>query len=503
MQARGSPRPRSTWHRCSLALTLASGLALACGPAPEEEAPRTAQSAAALSDAPQPTATTELVTNGTFGNGAVAPWWNNASTQVRVENGRLRVDVAGTANLWDAIIGQSGIPLVSGKAYTLSFKASASSNFTVRTTVQQESAPYTSVLTQQFSVTTTSQQFSFPFTSSLSTSQGQVTFQLGGRSAAATFFLDDISLTSTDGTTQPPPGGSGPIAMTSGFYVDPNTGAASWVRANGGDSRASRIQASIVSKPGARWFGNWSGDIGAAVSSYVSAADAADKLPVLVAYNIPGRDCGSHSAGGAGSPEAYRAWISAFATAIGNRPAIVIIEPDAVAQLDCLSNDSERQVRLGLLRYATEQLRDKAVNTWAYLDGGNAQWIAADTMAQRLDSAGVKNIRGFALNVSNFYTTAQSNTYGTSVSNALSSRYGYTKKFVVDTSRNGNGSNGEWCNPGGRKLGATSQVNTGTGAELLLWVKSVGESDGYCGIAPGAAAGQFSPDLAIRLIDGT
>jgi endoglucanase len=502
VQARGFLRPRSSWHRGSLLLTLASGLALACGPAPEEEASLMAQSASALSDTPRPTAVTELVTNGTFGNGAVAPWWNNASTQVRVENGRLRVDVAAnTANLWDAIIGQSGIPLASGKTYTLSFKASASSNFSVRATVQQESAPYTSVLTQQFSVTPTSQQFQFTFPSSLSTGQGQVTFQLGGRSAAATFFLDDISLT-TDGATQPP-GGSGPIAMTSGFYVDPNSGAAGWVRANGGDSRASSIQASIASKPGARWFGNWSGDIGTAVSGYVAAADAADKLPVLVAYNIPGRDCGSHSAGGAGSPDAYRAWISAFATAIGNRPAVVIIEPDAVAQLDCLKTDSERQVRLGLLRYASEQLRDKAVNTWAYLDGGNARWIGADVMAQRLDSAGVKNIRGFALNVSNFYTTDESNTYGTSVSGALSSRYGYTKKFTVDTSRNGNGSNGEWCNPGGRKLGATSQVSTGSGAELLLWVKSVGESDGNCGIAPGAAAGQFSPDLAIRLINGT
>ncbi|ADO75074.1 glycoside hydrolase family 6 protein [Stigmatella aurantiaca] len=500
MHPRGILRPRSFRSLCSLSLTLASSWVLACGPAPEEGAPLTAQSAAPLaSAAPQPTALTELVTNGTFASGAVAPWWNNAPTQVRVENGRLRVDVAsGTANLWDAIIGQSGIPLVSGKAYTLSFSASASASLSVRTTVQQEPAPYTAVLTQQFSIDGTSRRFSFPFTSSLGTPQGQVTFQLGGRSAATTVFLDDISLTTEGGS-----GGSGPLGMTSGFYVDSETEAARWVRANGGDSRAVRIQSSIASKPSARWFGNWSGNITSAVSSYVAAADAADKLPVLVAYNIPGRDCGSHSGGGAGSPEAYRTWISAFAAAIGNRPAIVIIEPDAVAQLDCLANDSERQVRLGLLRYATEQLRDRATNTWTYLDGGNAQWIAADTMAQRLESAGVKNIRGFALNVSNFYTTAQSNPYGASVNSALSSRYGYTRQFVVDTSRNGNGSNGEWCNPGGRKLGSPSQVGTGTGAELLLWVKSPGESDGNCGIAPGASAGQFSPDLAIRLIDGT
>ena len=32
-------------------------------------------------------------------------------------------------------------------------------------------------------------------------------------------------------------------------------------------------------------------------TAYVGAADAADKLPILVAYNIPGRDCGGHSGG--------------------------------------------------------------------------------------------------------------------------------------------------------------------------------------------------------------
>jgi len=78
---------------------------------------------------------------------------------------------------------------------------------------------------------------------------------------------------------------------------------------------------------------------------------------------------------------------------------------------------------------------------------------------------------------------------------------GYVAKFVVDTSRNANGSNGQWCNPAGRKLGVPAQV--GGGAELLLWVKTPGNSDGQCGVAPNTPAGQFNPDLAIRLIDGT
>jgi endoglucanase len=61
---------------------------------------------------------------------------------------------------------------------------------------------------------------------------------------------------------------------------------------------------------------------------------------------------------------------------------------------------------------------------------------------------------------------------------------------------------GEWCNPAGRKLGTTSRIGT-SGAEFLLWVKVPGDSDGPCGSTATAPAGTFSPDLAIRLVNGT
>ncbi|WP_223167548.1 glycoside hydrolase family 6 protein [Nonomuraea sp. SYSU D8015] len=435
----------------------------------------------------------ELVVNGTFASGT-APWWASANTSMAVDAGRLRVDVAGgTANPWDAMIGQNDIPLAEGKSYTLSFDASASAQVTAVTTVQLADSPYTNTLTKAISLTTASKRFSFPFTSSLSTSAGQVSFQLG-KNAGFSFFVDNVSLTET--TTQP---GSGPVAMTSGFYVDPDSNPAVWVRNNSGDSRAARIESAISSKPMARWFGGWSGDIRAAVSNYVAAADSADKLPVLVAYNIPGRDaCGEHSGGGAGSESAYKTWISAFADGIGNRPAVVIIEPDSLGDFGCMDG-TEIEARNRMLTYATEQFRDKTPNTWAYLDAANAGWVAADKMAARLKDAGVGNVRGFAVNVSNYYTTSQSATYASSVNASL----GGGAKWVIDTSRNGNGSNGEWCNPAGRKLGTTTQLGGADGTEMLLWVKVPGDSDGNCGIARDTPAGQFSPAIAVRLIDGT
>ena len=162
----------------------------------------------------QTSALAELVANGGFSSGSTAPWWNSTNnTQSLVENGMWRLNVtASTANAWDAIAGQSGIALTSGQSYQLAFTASASTSGTLTTTVQMENSPYTATLNQKVNVDGTARRYTFSFVSSVGTAQGQVTFQLGG-AAARTVRLDDISLTTS----------SSPVAMTSGFYVDPNS----------------------------------------------------------------------------------------------------------------------------------------------------------------------------------------------------------------------------------------------------------------------------------------
>ncbi|AKH85741.1 endoglucanase [Streptomyces sp. CNQ-509] len=291
-----------------------------------------------------------------------------------------------------------------------------------------------------------------------------------------------------------------PLAMTSGFYVDPNSSPAVWSAANPGDGRAAAIRNSIAGTPMARWFGSWSGDIGSAVGSYTGAAQAADKLPLLVAYNMYGRDaCGGHSGGGASSPSEYARWIDSFARGIGSRPAVVVLEPDALGDYSCMSQ-AQIAERQNMLTNALSQFRSSAPNAWVYLDAGNPRWVDASTMAQRLHSSGLSLARGFSLNVSNYFTTSENVSYAGGVNQALGQRYGYSKPFVVDTSRNGNGSNGEWCNPGGRKIGTPTQQ--GGGAEMLLWVKTPGESDGNCGVGGGSTAGQFLPEVAYKMIYG-
>ncbi|MFC7304302.1 glycoside hydrolase family 6 protein [Streptomyces monticola] len=291
-----------------------------------------------------------------------------------------------------------------------------------------------------------------------------------------------------------------PVAMTSGFYVDPGSSPASWVAANPSDGRAAAIKDDIANKPMARWFGSWSGTIGTATGAFVGSADAVDKLPVLVAYNIPNRDiCGGHSGGGAGSPSAYNTWIAAFADGIGARPALVILEPDALGDTSCMTQ-AQIAERNALLNNAITQFNQKAPNTWVYLDAGNPAWLSADTMARHLNDAGASRAHGFSLNVSNYHTTGVNTAYGDSINTRLKAAYGYTKPYTIDTSRNGNGSNGQWCNPAGRKIGTPSRL--GGGAEMLLWVKTPGESDGNCGVGSGSVAGQFLPEVAYRMIYG-
>ncbi|MEU0488874.1 glycoside hydrolase family 6 protein [Nocardiopsis sp. NPDC006139] len=291
-----------------------------------------------------------------------------------------------------------------------------------------------------------------------------------------------------------------PVSMTSGFYVDPASTPGAWAAANPHDGRAAAITSSIASVPMARWFGSWSGSIGPATGSYVGRADQQDKLPVLVAYNMYGRDaCGGHSSGGAASPAEYATWIGAFAGGVGHRPAVVILEPDSLGDYDCMSPD-EIAERRGMLSNALTQFRNQAPNTWVYMDAGNPGWLDAATVAERLHQAGLSGARGFSLNVSNYFTTAENTAYAQRINQVLSSRYGYTKPFVVDTSRNGNGSNGEWCNPAGRRLGTPTRL--GGGAEMLLWIKTPGESDGDCGVGQGSRAGDFLPEVAYRMIYG-
>jgi hypothetical protein len=72
---------------------------------------------------------------------------------------------------------------------------------------------------------------------------------------------------------------------------------------------------------------------------YVANMAAKDgALPIFVVYNVPGRDCGQHSAGGLKTADLYRRWIRKVAAGIGENGAVVVVEPDSLGLVDnCLT----------------------------------------------------------------------------------------------------------------------------------------------------------------------
>jgi endoglucanase len=201
---------------------------------------------------------------------------------------------------------------------------------------------------------------------------------------------------------------------------------------------------------------------------------------------VPNRDCGNQSAGGLTAAE-YPLWIAEIAGALADRSAVVILEPDALALATQCGNADERvaEVRGAVDAFALT----KAV---VYLDGGHSTWLPPTQMAELLARAGIAETRGFATNVSNYNATVKERAYGEKLSALTGDSH-----YVIDTGRNGKGSNGEWCNPASRALGVGPTVVTDAGhLDAQLWIKPPGESDGTCNGGP--AAGTWWQERALE-----
>ncbi|BCI56081.1 glucanase [Mycolicibacterium litorale] len=272
------------------------------------------------------------------------------------------------------------------------------------------------------------------------------------------------------------------------FYVNPES---KGMRAARGIEPPNPQLNAVVNTPTAYWMDQLSTP--SVDAKYIADAQAAGTIPILALYGIPNRDCGSFAAGGFGSAGAYRGWIDGVASAIGGGPAAVILEPDALAMIDCLS-PGQQQERLDLIRYAVDTLT-RNPGTAVYVDAGHPRWVPADVMAGRLNQVGVDKARGFSLNTANFFTTEESIGYGETIANMTNG-----SNYVIDTSRNGAGplDSDSWCNPPGRALGAAPTTATaGPRADAYLWIKRPGESDGSCNGHP--SAGTFVAQYAIDL----
>jgi len=351
---------------------------------------------------------------------------------------------------------------------------------------------------------------------------------------------------------------------------------------------AARLTA-MIAAPRATWFtGGTPKEVQKSVQLRMAEATFEKRVPVLVAYDLPFRDCAQYSAGGALSVADYEAWLDGFAKGIGSGKAIVILEPDSLGIIPFYNPFADRDSwnppgtlewcqpaaadpataaadRFAMLNYAVNRLKTNAA-TSVYLDGTHSGWLGSGDAADRLLQAGIAHADGFFVDTSNFQPTPQLEKYagwiakciwfadpgsgswggghaewcGSQYSPAnpndfstwsltdewyasnVESQSAYPgnaalKHFVIDTSRNGNGTldasayanapylqppavisgltAGNWCNPPGAGLGARPKLAPDSAQPLLdafLWIKTPGESDGTCDIAGGARAWDFS-----------
>jgi endoglucanase len=284
-------------------------------------------------------------------------------------------------------------------------------------------------------------------------------------------------------------------AAESVFYVDPQTQAARWVAQNPSDSRMPVIRDRVANVPQGRWFtARNTSTVAAEVDAFTSAAATAGKIPILVVYNIPNRDCSGASAGGMPDHPSYRAWVDQVANGLAGRPAYIVLEPDVLAIMtNCMNASQQAEVRASMA-YAGKRLKQGSSQARVYFDIGHSAWLSASEAANRLVAADIANSAdGISTNVSNYRTTSAEISYAKNIINAT----GISRlQAVVDTSRNGNGPLGsEWCDPTGRAIGTPSTTETNDAKiDAFLWVKLPGEADGCI-----AAAGQFVPQRAYDL----
>lgn len=327
--------------------------------------------------------------------------------------------------------------------------------------------------------------FQLSASSSVQLPSGTATVRITGSNPVQAFNLEGMAMT--------PALSPNPLTGAS-FFVNPYSEAAQNISQSCSNGQS---LAPIASQAQGVWFGDWNSNPQADAAYVIKSAQAKNTIPIIVTYDIVNRDCGGASSGGAPSAGAYQSWIQGLALGIANTKAVVILEPDALSQLNvqgCLSSAQQNE-RLSLFQYAISMFNQHAPNALVYFDAGHVGAIDPNLMAQNLQYAGISNATGFALNVSNYETTSDNTAYGQQISSLVNNKH-----FVIDTSRNGQGptSDHQFCNPPNRGLGKSPAGFASGLLDADLWVQNPGTSDGSCNGGP--AAGSFSLPIACTLI---
>lgn len=134
-----------------------------------------------------------------------------------------------------------------------------------------------------------------------------------------------------------------------------------------------------------------------------------------------------------GERRAFRRWTREFAKGVGAARTALVLQPD-MPFARCAPGRS---------RWATAavawaaRLFGRLPRTTVYIDAGAADWAPARAMATMLRRSGIRHVRGFALNVTHYDSTARQVVYGRKILRRLRRSGIRGKGFVVNTAQNG------------------------------------------------------------------
>jgi hypothetical protein len=206
----------------------------------------------------------------------------------------------------------------------------------------------------------------------------------------------------------------------------------------------------------------------------------------------------------------FDAEVDAVKQAVGNFPALIFVEEDAIDTI-CWRNPAVVSQREQLLKYEIDTL-SQLPHALLYVEGGTSDANNPRQVARVLNASDASKIRGFFLNDTHFNWAYKEIQFGNKVAKLTGGLH-----FVVDTRGDGNGplktknpvkdGNEVLCNPPGRGLGPIPGASDGASYGLyspyldgFVWVTTPGESaNSTC---PGsnqhyANSGIFDPNIAI------
>jgi endoglucanase len=232
---------------------------------------------------------------------------------------------------------------------------------------------------------------------------------------------------------------SNPLAgMKWGVYKGPfyNSIYPDYQQARGRDRQ---LLGKIALRPLMYTFGDWFSDADAKSAAQNFIADSTNGNPAVLSQMAifrldpwEGAACPNGSWNTA-NQRSYKTWVDNFAAGIGAARVALIVQPD-LPFAEC----AHSPVPLQLVKYAARRF-NALPHTTVYIDGGARYFPSFSQAVSMLEQAGVRYVRGFSLNTSEYDTTSSEIEYGARLVRALAAAGIANKHFVVSTTQNGAG----------------------------------------------------------------